>query len=954
MKLFRKKLLGETEMKTTDHTSRVAARHIAVPAVLAALFLFPAGAEARPISGAEAEKAALNWLSSHKKFSGGGANAPVAESSVRTREDGDGTALFHAVETDTGVTVVLSAESRIVPVVAVLESGAFDVDGDNPLAKILAGDMALRMAQLPPEAAPAGKAAAGGASDEEREWATLLGDAAAGPKAYRLTLSDVRVSPLVQSKWDQEDVGSTWCYNYYTPNHYVCGCVATATAQIMRYWTHPTAEIQPITRPCYVDETPTSRTSLGGTFAWSSMPLVPSTSATTAQRQAIGHLCYDVGVSVYMDWTSTESGSSGYLVPDALTGVFGYANAFCCTRSDYGSTTAAFSQNEIQRAIWAGLDAGCPSAIGIYGHEVVADGYGYQSGTAYTHLNMGWSGTCDVWYNLPTVDASNGYSSTALDEVAYNIHPSKSGDLLTGRVLHSSGSPVSGASVSASNGSTTYSATTGANGIYALWVDGGRTYTVTAASGSSTASKAVYVTKCVSEGIADNLGSGTIGNSWGNDISLTAPVTPLPDLAFHAAAGWPEPAYLAKSTADTTPSAVFETGDEILLKFCYANAGAAAAGSHALLAVVKDSEGAEVYRWTWTRASLAAGAHVEETDISFSLPAGSYTATVTLDPEGSVAESDESDNVWTRAFAVSGTEPPDPGSDELQDAVDNYSLEFSTGGDADWHLATDEAFNDGDSARSGDIGDFGYSCLDATGASGAGIVSFRWKVSSEQDCDIVEFYVDGELKLSRSGTGSGWRHEAFRIEAGGDHWFEWLYFKDGSASGGSDCAWVDQVKWTPDSPLAPVYRFYSSNYKGHFFTMSEDEMLGLIAGNPNWRYEGVAYFACPEEAEGTTGLYRFYSKKYRGHFYTTDYDEYWTVRYTNPNWNYEGIAYYVRPSSGDGAMPVYRFWSKGYKHHFYTTDYDEYLTVRYTNPNWNYEGIAFYAWAEPDDLPEGF
>ena len=145
----------------------------------------------------------------------------------------------------------------------------------------------------------------------------------------------------------------------------------------------------------------------------------------------------------------------------------------------------------------------------------------------------------------------------------------------------------------------------------------------------------------------------------------------------------------------------------------------------------------------------------------------------------------------------------------------------------------------------------------------------------------------------------------------------------------------------------PIHRFYSKAYKGHFFTISEEEKDDLIAHNPNWRYEGTAYKAYTNEATGTTALFRFYSKGYRGHFFMIDEDEMWTLRETNPNWKYEGIAYYVYPNRradpSRTATAIYRFWSKGYRHHFFTIDEDEMWTLRETNPNWKNEGVAFYA-----------
>jgi hypothetical protein len=164
---------------------------------------------------------------------------------------------------------------------------------------------------------------------------------------------------------------------------------------------------------------------------------------------------------------------------------------------------------------------------------------------------MGWGGFGNAWYNLPYVSVSYAnaasvapaasgadgqtsaeteYESTVLDHVVYNIFPSKTGDLLTGRVTTTSGPPISGASVKAVNGSTTVTTTTNSKGIYALWVTGGKTWTVTATSNGSSSSKSVSVTACVSTTMSGKSyypGTGTVGNSWGNNFSFAgAPSAP--------------------------------------------------------------------------------------------------------------------------------------------------------------------------------------------------------------------------------------------------------------------------------------------------------------------------------------------------------------------------------------------------------------------------------------------
>ena len=153
--------------------------------------------------------------------------------------------------------------------------------------------------------------------------------------------------------------------------------------------------------------------------------------------------------------------------------------------------------------------------------------------------------------------------------------------------------------------------------------------------------------------------------------------------------------------------------------------------------------------------------------------------------------------------------------------------------------------------------------------------------------------------------------------------------------------------------LQSVFRFYSKRYKGHFFTIDEGEKDLLIAHNPNWKYEGVAYRAFREQVDGTVALYRFYSKRYSGHFFTIDEQEMWTVRETNPNWKYEGISFYVYPEEIAGSVPVFRFWSKGYRHHFYTTSEEEKDDLIANNPNWKYECVAFWAMPAEEASPAG-
>ena len=83
---------------------------------------------------------------------------------------------------------------------------------------------------------------------------------------------------------------------------------------------------------------------------------------------------------------------------------------------------------------------------------------------------------------------------------------------------------------------------------------------------------------------------------------------------------------------------------------------------------------------------------------------------------------------------------------------------------------------------------------------GGGLISFIWRVSSEDGCDELTFSVDGREIDSISGTERGWQQISYRIPDDGDdpakrHYLQWSYVKDISLSEGEDAGWVDDIQW---------------------------------------------------------------------------------------------------------------------------------------------------------------
>ena len=152
------------------------------------------------------------------------------------------------------------------------------------------------------------------------------------------------------------------------------------------------------------------------------------------------------------------------------------------------------------------------------------------------------------------------------------------------------------------------------------------------------------------------------------------------------------------------------------------------------------------------------------------------------------SESLGDDSGWLDQVEWSGGSQP-PSGNSLSDAMET-SFSFTTGGDADWFSQTTIFYNDLDAAQSGIISHNQESWMQTT-VSGAGNISFFWKVSSENGYDLLEFYIDDSLQNSISGL-VDWQQIEHKISPD-SHNLKWRYVKDWSVSEGDDAGWVDAL-----------------------------------------------------------------------------------------------------------------------------------------------------------------
>ncbi len=455
---------------------------------------------------------------------------PSGIQSVEAIKDGAGGYLCFVVYLEPSGFAIVSPEDGVEPLIAFSSRGRFEASAANPLGALILNDLPKRVAKAR-RVGLAGEDA--GVVACRGKWNRLkqASQQSALLSSSGVTPSDVRIAPLIQSLWSQSTVhGSVACYNYYTPpyeagnaSNYVAGCVATALAQLMRYYKYPLTSVGTNSFSIKVDGTTSTRRlrggdGVGGPYSWADMPNIPI-SPTTIQCQAIGALLYDAGIASQMDYTATNSGATLNIAANALVNVFHFSKAICGNNSQGLGTalTAMINPN---------LDARRPVILGILGtvggHAVVCDGYGYSVSTLYHHLNMGWADTNNAWYALPTITTGNGTFDT-IQNCIYNAFTNGTGEIISGRVVDGGGLPVVGAAVSAVRSALThtYSATTDTNGIYALVeLPSLANFTINVAKTGYYAA-----TKSASTSLSANYGANS-GNVWGLDFNLSmVPVT---------------------------------------------------------------------------------------------------------------------------------------------------------------------------------------------------------------------------------------------------------------------------------------------------------------------------------------------------------------------------------------------------------------------------------------------
>jgi hypothetical protein len=194
---------------------------------------------------------------------------------------------------------------------------------------------------------------------------------------------------LLTTAWHQDDPYNRDCPAGSSCLHCVVGCVATAGAQLMRYWHWPP----------YGVGSPYS-----DVYDWPNMPDTATAGSSPAEIAAVAELSHEIGVAVGMDYGCTLSESYTWDMEGVYEKQYRYSSA--CARHNRPDYTAADWFQTIKNQ----LNANRPTHYRVPGHSIVCDGW-MEVGSPvqrYYHMNYGWQNTTfNTWYGLDGLHLGN-------------------------------------------------------------------------------------------------------------------------------------------------------------------------------------------------------------------------------------------------------------------------------------------------------------------------------------------------------------------------------------------------------------------------------------------------------------------------------------------------------------------------------------------------------------------
>ena len=239
------------------------------------------------------------------------------------------------------------------------------------------------------------------------------------------------IGPLLTTTWDQGQYYNSLCPEDVNgpDGHAQNGCVATAMAQIIKYW-GDSVQIRLRGTHSYDSNYGTLTVDYNNeSYDYANMPNELTAESTPEQVAAVAKLMYHCGIATNMSYGATES--SAYDV-DARAGLI---NFFLFSPDIIHANKANYSEEKWNEMLKENIASYRPIMYSGHGdtggHSFICDGYKADN---YYHFNFGWGGFADGWYLTSAVNPLGieyNYSQAAI----LNIVPDENGNVIFGQYI---------------------------------------------------------------------------------------------------------------------------------------------------------------------------------------------------------------------------------------------------------------------------------------------------------------------------------------------------------------------------------------------------------------------------------------------------------------------------------------------------------------------------------------
>ena len=232
---------------------------------------------------------------------------------------------------------------------------------------------------------------------------------------------------LLNSNWNQ-----IYPYNKTFPkvgnDITLAGCVAVAQAQLMRYYAYPSfgngsktylASIYNVSNQHYFDNlayTKTMKAVFHKPYNWDIMPATLD-GAEDYQIDEVSYLLKDLVV--------LNKAKIGIDQTGAILNISGFIENFGYSTDMQEISTSDTSKTDFIKILKSQIDLEQPVLFSFPSHMVVADGYKSDDSGEYIHLNMGWGGAGNDFYDLDasSINSADTVFGTNSIRMVYNIKP---------------------------------------------------------------------------------------------------------------------------------------------------------------------------------------------------------------------------------------------------------------------------------------------------------------------------------------------------------------------------------------------------------------------------------------------------------------------------------------------------------------------------------------------------